>query len=136
MSVEVSLVTTASLGRQSSADQNRLFVGINCSRLARAGCVVSVPPQIRTVILALAARPEAIVSSDELIDLVFGDRPDGGPDDASRALKVLLHRARNALCALGYRLEKSGHRGYSARPAVFNSGEGIGDGVKCTVPGY
>jgi DNA-binding winged helix-turn-helix (wHTH) protein len=125
MSVQVSLVRTASLGRQSSANQDRLFVGIDAARIARAGCVVSVPPQIRAVILALAARPNAIVSADELIDLVFGDRPDGGPDDASKALKVLLHHARDAFCALGYRLETSGHRGYSARPALFNVGQRI-----------
>ena len=125
MSVQVSLVRTASLGRRSSADQDRLFVGLDATHLARAGCVVSVTPQIRAIVLALSARPNAIVSIDELVDLVFGERPDGGPEGANQTIRVLLHHARSAFSALGYRFERNGHRGYSARPAIFNSGEAL-----------
>jgi DNA-binding response OmpR family regulator len=100
------------LGR-SQLEPETLFVQPQGSWLARGGCVVHTEPQVLRVLIALLARPGAILPRSELAELLWSDRRDGGPDDAVKAIDGLVLRARAAAAALGCRIDATG-RGYCA----------------------
>jgi len=62
----------------------------------------------------LAATPGRIVSTDQLIDWLYGEDPDGGPLDARCCIAVAVHHLRRR----GVPIRSHGHRGYSYEPAA------------------
>lgn len=57
-------------------------------------------PYIFRLLSGLAAAPGGL-TRDELIDHVWGDRADGGPNDAPKQLHLYVHRYRRPLEHLG-----------------------------------
>lgn len=88
-----------------------------CGLVCRRGVALRRTSQILRFILALAARPDAIVSAIEMQDLLWGDDETGGPDDVSGCLNHLWMRARHELVRLGYETERQFGRGFWARPS-------------------
>ncbi|MEV7924194.1 BTAD domain-containing putative transcriptional regulator [Kitasatospora sp. NPDC088264] len=96
-------------------DQDSLsFALLGELRVRRAGTDLHFGgPQQRSVLAALLLRPNAVVTVDELIDGLWGDRPPGAPDTSLRTyvwqLRNLLEPVRTAPRVLvsrtgGYRL--------------------------------
>ncbi len=57
----------------------------------------------RKIILSvLSKKPGRIVDKNRLIEAVYGDRADGGPDSTDSAINVHLHRLRKDLSAFGW----------------------------------
>jgi hypothetical protein len=54
----------------------------------------------------LAHRPDGLTINN-LVDLVYGDDPNGGPLTAPRSLNVLAHRANKQLRAQGYQIKSA-----------------------------
>lgn len=99
----------------SRREPGTLVVAPGRGALARGGTEVRAPPEVARLVLALAARPGAIVANAELAALLFGDRADGGPDDAAKVVATYWHAARFVFPALGY-AASAHYRGFTARP--------------------
>lgn len=97
--------------RTSAAHPGVLLVSITPPLVALDGTVVRLMSCPRYVLLALAAASPGLVSEAELLDLIYGDRADGGPV----ALGVYIVNARAAAAALGLRIENHFGRGFSLR---------------------
>lgn len=67
-----------------------------------SGGGISLSPSQAAVLFRLTLARGALVSTDELIDWLHGDREDGGPDDAYRTLAVHLTHLRKALKGAGF----------------------------------
>lgn len=94
---------------------NTLLVDLRAGQgMARNGLVVKVQAGSRAVILALAGAQGGIVSNDDLYDLVYGDRRDGGPG----SLGTYIRQARMAAQGLGLRLDNHPGRGHSLRAVL------------------
>lgn len=116
--VDVRIIQPVNLKRVSTNDPDVLYISYSpAGYLARAGMVVKVAPESARMIIALVARPGHIISKDEMIDLLYGEREDGGPED--KTLDAIWMRARIALTALGYYCERQMTRGFMARPVIF-----------------
>ena len=61
-----------------------------------------------TVMFALAARPDRITSNEDLVNLVYGDREDGGPEDAAKNIQIAILRLRRR----GAKIRTYWSRGY------------------------
>jgi DNA-binding response OmpR family regulator len=61
-----------------------------------------------SVLFALTVRPDRITSNDDLVDLVYGDRADGGPVDAVVNIRIAVLRLR----ARGIKIKTHCTRGY------------------------
>lgn len=57
----------------------------------------------------LAASPGRITTMKELIEWIYGDDPEGGPDNAQSNITVTIHRLRES----GVPIRTHGNRGYS-----------------------
>jgi hypothetical protein len=68
-------------------------------------------PLERTILVELANRQS--VTLDGVIQVAYGHRPDGGPDDAEGCIRVSLTRLRKKLRPLGIQVVNIG-RGYHA----------------------
>ena len=101
----------ATLARRSRVDPDALFADSTANRLARNGAVVETTRLIVAFVVALAARPGAVLPTAELFDLLYGERADGGPSSGSGSVDTLAYRAAPVLAALGYRVETKGYRG-------------------------
>ena len=66
------------------------------SGLARAGS------KLISFMLTLMLRSPGYVSHEELADRLWGEAPDGGPEDAHRNTQVYAHRARKILQPHGF----------------------------------
>lgn len=66
------------------------------------GGAVYVPPQMAKIVLRLALAKGAAVTVDELIDWLYGDDVDGGPDDAVGVTRVHLHKLQRTLSEAGF----------------------------------
>ena len=101
------------------------------ARAARRWCTAATPvqlggPQQRRVLAVLAVHANEVVSSDRLIDVLWGEVP---PASASHTLQTLVSRLRGGLgadrvetVAPGYRLRVERRRG--RQPAVRGVGAG------------
>ncbi len=74
-------------------------------------------PMQRAMIARLRHGP---VPSRRLIDEIYGEREDGGPEDAGAALRVAIHKLRNKLALHGVEIETMSFgqkaEGYRVRP--------------------
>ncbi|MEU8925917.1 BTAD domain-containing putative transcriptional regulator [Kitasatospora sp. NPDC048545] len=98
-----------------AGDPNQLsFALLGALRVQRAGAAVELgAPRQRSVLVALLLRPDSVVTVDELVDDLWGDRPPGSPVITLRSyisqLRKLLEPARDTPTVLlsqagGYRL--------------------------------
>lgn len=108
--------TENAIADRSERDPDMLFVALRTRYIARGGCVISAHPMVVKLLLAVAARPGTVISSSEMIELLWGDRSDGGPNSAEDFLRQLWRDAHIAFIALGYVATSEYGRGYSARP--------------------
>lgn len=69
----------------------------------RGRAIAHMTPATMRLACAFFARPGGITMF-ELVDVLYGERADGGPDDAGRAVRVLLHELRERLRPLGIAL--------------------------------
>lgn len=77
---------------------------------------VAMAPIPSIIYRAVKARP-GVLNAERLIAIVYGDRPDGGPDTALQTIHVQIHRMNKALAAVGERL-KANRRGAGATYSV------------------
>ena len=91
--------------------------------VAQDGRVVWVKGDSMLMLLAVAARPRHIIPNREMTELLWGDRPDGGPDRADQSLTAAWVMARAALIALGWHAERRMGRGFSAWPVERRSAD-------------
>ena len=77
-------------------------------------CNRSQVSHIEATILDALLGAEKIVTTDALIDAIWGDDPEGGPDDALNTLRVHINRIRSMLERSGLRWQVRTHitRGY------------------------
>jgi DNA-binding response OmpR family regulator len=84
--------------------------------LATGGVVTIVGPQNTfRLALLLLGRGGRVTTKAEMIDALYGDHIDGGPENATRNVDVQLTRARGALAAVGAIVEREGYRGVIVR---------------------
>lgn len=105
-----------SVRRRSEQSPEALVVDIRYGWMARAGVHVEIKSHLARFALALASRPGAIVSSEEITEFLWGDRADGGPDRTDRLLIAYWPVVQTALVALGYAAIRHFGRGFSAWP--------------------
>ena len=61
--------------------------------------------QLRLIFLRTLAQSPGFVTYEELIDLLWGDDEDGGPDKANELIHKHMMNIRTIAAALGYRLD-------------------------------
>lgn len=62
-------------------------------------------PVTRRLLEVLASQPGKWVTTTRIIDALYGDDPNGGPDNANLTIRVLVHTARPRLQAMGWDIE-------------------------------
>jgi hypothetical protein len=91
-----------------------LVVSLLSGELARDGATVLQPILPRRFLIAVAAN--GMLDRDQAIDLLWGDRSDGGPSDVTKSLSVVVFQAREAAAALGLAIETERGIGWRCRP--------------------
>ena len=71
-----------------------------------ADLCASVTPTMARILRAIARRPG--ITAAELADVVYGDRPDGGPDDATNVITSVICQQRQRVVAAGWRILSQG----------------------------
>ena len=84
---------------KSLAEPTTLFVASNCHKFARDGVIVEVALPVGRVLLLLAAT-RGRVTLQALVDCMWGERLDGGPDSAESIVRVTVAKARSLAAAL------------------------------------
>lgn len=118
MRSEVVLSASSHIAALSLLRRDALYLNYQRGIIARNGCIVKAPPQVIRIVLALAGRPDTLVTHGELAELIYGDRCDGGPDNAASSICALIHRARYVFSAIGY-VCRADYGRISARPVLF-----------------
>lgn len=67
------------------------------------------PPQMRTIVDVLVAAYPRQVSVQRLIEALYGDRPDGGPDNPEGVLKTRISAIRKVVEAAGWTIPRHGY---------------------------
>ena len=65
-------------------------------------------PTQRAMIAALLHGQPKPVPTAHLVDVVYGDRDDGGPDNAEHIVRVQIYQIRTKLAHLGIKIETVG----------------------------
>lgn len=73
---------------------------------------IRMPRREADVVLRLRQAAGALVSKGQLIDFIYGDRIDGGPDTADKIVETHISRARNKIEQAGWTIEVERFRGY------------------------
>lgn len=76
-------------------------------------------PQLRLIIDALAKAYPRFVTTDFLLDHLYGGRQDGGPDNAESLIRTRISKLRKQLAPYGWTIPKhgSGNQGrYKLQP--------------------
>lgn len=97
---------------------NTLVIDIRYGWMARRGVVIKAVPNVAKFVLAVASRPSAIVNKEEIFELLWGYRKDGGPGLVENRLTAYWAVASAALVALGYASKRLHGRGFSAWPVA------------------
>lgn len=101
---------------RSMLNPNTLVIDIRYGWMARRGVVIKAVPNVAKFVLAVASRPSAIVDPEEIFELLWGHRKDGGPGWVENRLTAYWVIASAALVALGYASKRLHGRGFSAWP--------------------
>ncbi len=77
-----------------------LILSTSLRAISRYGAIVRLRPIMFRVVAALAGG--AALSMPELIDVVYGDDPDGGPETAAKCIEVIIfiERPKIEICGL------------------------------------
>lgn len=103
-----------SMRAASRAEPDALLISIYSERrIARGGLAVRVPPRVALILAALFVG--RLLSIRDIIDLLFGDDPEGGPDHADRIVSKDIQIVRIVGAMLGIVIHTATARGYSAR---------------------
>lgn len=103
-----------SIRSASLAEPDALLISIYSERrMARGGLAVRVPPRIALILAALFVGRRLTI--DDLVDLMFGGRADGGPDHADRVVSKEIQTARIVGAMLGIVIDTMHGQGFSAR---------------------
>lgn len=81
-----------------------------------AGLTPSIRPKTNLFLLLLLSRPGRWVSFGEVVHVLWGDDPDGGPDGPRNTLQQHILLARPIAKAFGFALLANHGRGYGAVP--------------------
>lgn len=73
---------------------------------------VFTPSELRIVSLLYERRYGAPVTTGEIVDALYGDDPEGGPEDTRGCIEKFLCDARRKLAPMGCRIETNWGRGY------------------------
>lgn len=90
---------------------NDLVVDLDANIATRGSRVVRLAPQQAVVLWRLHQEPGAIVSSDELMDAVYGKS--GGPDGAYYVIRQVIKLLRRKIETLGLAIVTYSKRGYA-----------------------
>lgn len=66
----------------------------------------------KQVLEMLLRSPGRFVAKSRIIDAIYGDDPDGGPDDAEGSVQAHISKLRRLLKPLGYSIESARFDGY------------------------
>ena len=69
-------------------------------------------PQESRIVDILFSRLGKLTTSNAIIEAMYFDRPEGGPDDAESGVKVQISRIRKKLVGKGYRIETHWGQGF------------------------
>lgn len=107
---EAGIVVTTG-GRKNAAYAD-IVVDLRSSTISRGSMTAKASPiELRTA-AALLANLDVPLSTERLVEHIWGDREDGGPLAADRCLQVYITRLRHLLDALGMRIESLRGHGY------------------------
>jgi DNA-binding response OmpR family regulator len=73
---------------------------------------VKLPRAEYDIILRLRQAAGAIVTNDNLVDFVYGDRLDGGPENAAQCIQTYVSKANRKIRPLGWSVVAERFRGY------------------------
>ena len=73
-------------------------------------------PQLQGPVMQALVDARCPLSTDQLVRIVYGGRPDGGPLAADKLIHITISRLRPKVEALGYRIIHEGWSGYSIHP--------------------
>jgi hypothetical protein len=131
-----SLVLTTNKCRSSNGNDGKLYVSTRYNSAHRNGAFVSMNNSQRRVFTLLAAKPDHIISRDDIIDVLYGDDIDGGPDNIGNALQLFLCDLSFHAIALGLKLNRHNNRGASlsarTKEAVAFPNHGTGSSPSCS----
>lgn len=92
-----------------------LYVSMSQPEVWRDGARCRASNRLRRALIILGARPGAIVSMDDLVEMLWGDDPHGGPEAAASNVSQAIKDLRFICAALGLVLSTHGGRGWSLR---------------------
>jgi DNA-binding response OmpR family regulator len=117
-------VATVILRRHASAHAMRkdslrtpaaLIIAVHERWIARAGHVVTASPDAVRMLAALVASNGALITRAELTECLWGDDPDGGPDNARDRLNHLIMEVRTVATAFNVGVTTVKWQGWRAR---------------------
>lgn len=109
------ILITSTRGCLISVDRpDAVVLAVGKKRAFRDGSMVRFSPTEAKIALCLLAAQGRQVCEDELIEFVWGDDPDGGPEDAGRMVRVFIYKVRHILRALNIGIESGWGRGFRA----------------------
>lgn len=84
-----------------------LFIDVSgTGRIARNGVLVKTRIQVIRIIAAMFCARGRPLTMDELVGVVYGDRADGGPENAEECVRNYLSEVRTICAALGLWLSR------------------------------
>ena len=105
---------TDRLAVRSSKDPTTLFMTSNCYHFARNGATVEVTLPVGRVLLLLASS-QGQVTLHEVIECLWGNRLDGGPDSGECIARQIVAKANVLAAALGLTVTSRYQRGWEFR---------------------
>jgi hypothetical protein len=112
--IPIILVRSLSVRNHSLKRPDALVVSLLGGELARDGATVSQPILPRRFLIAIAAN--GLIDRVQAVDLLWGDRSDGGPNDVMKSVSTIVFQAREAGAALGLMIEVEWGIGWRCRP--------------------
>jgi hypothetical protein len=131
-----SLVLTTNKWRGGRGNDGKLYVSTRYNSATRNGAFIEMNKSQRRVFTLLAAKPDHIFSRDDIIDILYGDDIDGGPDNIVNAIQLFLCDLEFHAIALGLKLNRHRQRGASlsarTKEAVALPNKGPGSSPSCS----
>ena len=129
-----SLVLTTAKVR--GVNDGKLYVSTRYNLAARNGVALEMNKSQRRVFTLLAAKPDHIISRDDIIEVLYGDDAEGGPENVGNAVQSFLTDIEFYAVALGLRLNRNKTRGASlsarTKEAVAFPNDGTGSSPSCS----
>ena len=101
---------------RSRREPDAVFVCFRTRTLTRDGVAFRLAPQNHQFAAALLTRVGSLISRTEMLDHLYFDKVDGGPDATLQRLNTLLHQTRPALARLGFSVERDVAFGFRTVP--------------------